>query len=141
LMNSVFDIGGGRPKVYFVALNRQLLSSFCYEGTEYEFNFSKPWTLPKTEFNSDETDTQIIWHVRQENKDAVMDVNITCEKKDMNLVNYEAPDGSKRHNRLWNGGNGVGNVKLYKKVKGGQLELIDDIAVGHIGCEYGEYDK
>ena len=31
-----------------------------------------------------------------------MITDITCEKKDMLLVNYEAPDGAKQHNRLWN---------------------------------------
>ncbi|MCD7744912.1 MAG: tocopherol cyclase family protein [Lachnospiraceae bacterium] len=40
LQNSVFDIGGGRPKIYFVPLNRILLGAFYYEGTSYEFNFS-----------------------------------------------------------------------------------------------------
>ena len=51
-------------------------------------------------------------------------------------MNYESPDGLKRHNRLWNGGNGVGTIKLYKKGK-----LIDDIRCENVGCEYGEYDK
>ncbi|KIR03901.1 hypothetical protein P261_02716 [Lachnospiraceae bacterium TWA4] len=32
LNNSVFDIGGGRPKVLGFALNRKLLSDFWYEG-------------------------------------------------------------------------------------------------------------
>lgn len=60
-------------------------------------------------------------------------------KKDMLFVNYEAPDGSKNHNRLWNGGNGTGIIKLYDK-KGEGLELVDEIEATHIGCEYGEYD-
>ncbi len=33
LENSVFDIGGGRPKVGPIALNRKLFSAFWYEGT------------------------------------------------------------------------------------------------------------
>ena len=37
-----------------------------------------------------------------------MITDVTCQKKDMLLVNYESPDGAKRHKRLWNGGNGVG---------------------------------
>ena len=138
LTDSVFDIGGGCPKVYFVALKRKLLSAFWYEGKPYEFNFSKFWTHTKTQFSSEETDSQIIWHVRQETTKAVMETEVTCEKKDMLLVKYESPDGMKRHNRLWNGGNGVGTVKLYEKKKG-KLVLIDDISVKHIGCEYGEY--
>jgi len=58
----------------------------------------------------------------------------------MLLVNYEAPDGSKRHNRLWNGGTGTGRLQLFEK-RSGQLELVDDILASSIGCEYGEYDR
>ena len=68
----------------------------------------------------------------------------------MLLVNYESPDGQKRHNNLWNGGNGVGQLKLYKKVltskdpESGKKsrfkwELVDDMEVYNIGCEYGTY--
>ena len=61
--------------------------------------------------------------------------DITCEKKDMLLVKYEAPTGEYRHTRLWNGGNGVGTVKLYRKGK-----LIDEVVCKNVGCEYGEFD-
>ena len=46
---------------------------------------------------------------------------------------------AKRHNRLWNGGNGYGTIRLYEKQLG-ELTLIDEIEATHIGCEYGEYD-
>lgn len=141
LENSVFDIGGGCPKVFGIPLRRKLLSDFWYEGKSYEFNFSKFWTICRTKFDCKETDTEIRWYVRQETTKYLMETFITCKKEDMLLVNYESPDGKKRHNRLWNGGTGTGNVKLLKKSFGGKLHLIDDITVNHIGCEYGEYDK
>ena len=139
LENSVFDIGGGRPKIYFVPLDRRLLGVFYYEGKEYDFNFSHVWLNVKTEFSFEEKAEEVIWHVRQENIHAVMETEVRCRKKDMLLINYEAPDGSKKHNRLWNGGNGVGTVRLFDKVDG-ILQLVDEIEVSHIGCEYGEYD-
>ncbi|MCR4579868.1 MAG: hypothetical protein K5681_05920 [Treponema sp.] len=141
LENSVFDIGGGRPKAFGIAMNRKLLSDFFYEGKSYEFNFSKFWTLCRTKFDCKESDDKIIWYVRQETVKAVMETSVECDKKDMLLINYEAPDGAKRHNRLWNGGNGRGIVKLYKKsgFAGHKLDLIDEIEAGHIGCEWGEY--
>ncbi|MCF0205945.1 MAG: hypothetical protein HUK15_00830, partial [Bacteroidales bacterium] len=138
LNNSVFDIGGGCPKVYFVPLQRKLLGEICYEGEVYEFNFSKFWTGSKTAFSYEETDDEILWHVRQECRKAVMETEVRCAKKDMLLVNYESPDGMKRHNRLWNGGTGVGVVKLWRKTNRG-LEIIDEIEARNIGCEYGEY--
>ena len=138
LSNSVFDIGGGRPKVYFVPLDRRLLGVFWYEGREFDFNFSKVHLHVKTTFSFDEAGDTVHWHVRQENTHAVMETEISCNKKDMLLINYEAPDGSKKHNRLWNGGNGWGTVRLYEK-QGEETVLIDEIECTHVGCEYGEY--
>ena len=138
LENSVFDIGGGRPKVYFVPLDRRLLGAFWYEGKEYDFNFSHVWLQVKTEFSFEEREEEVCWHVRQENIHAAMETEVHCRKKDMLLINYEAPDGSKKHNRLWNGGNGWGIVKLYDR-NGDHFELVDEIEATHIGCEYGEY--
>ncbi len=140
LKNSVFDIGGGRPKIYFVPLDRRLLGVFYYEGKEYDFNFSHVWLGVKTEFSFEELADEVVWHVRQENHHAAMETEVHCLKKDMLLVNYEAPDGSKKHDRLWNGGNGWGLIKLYDKIDGG-LQLVDEIEATHIGCEYGEYDE
>ncbi len=138
LKNSVFDIGGGCPRVFGIPLNRILLSDFWYEGKSYEFNFSKFWHLTHTCFDCRETDAQILWHVEQWNVKGKMVTDISCEKKDMLLVNYEAPNGKKRHNRLWNGGNGRGTVKLYRK-RGRAMELVDELLVENAGCEYGEY--
>ncbi len=139
LTNSVFDIGGGKPKIYCLPLDNKLLGAFYYEGRQYEFNFSKFWTVPRTVFSCRETEHSIVWHVRQENRHAIMLTDITCRKSEMLWVNYEAPDGRKRHNRLWNGGNGFGRIRLLEKRKNG-LVLIDDIDVRNAGCEYGEYD-
>ncbi|MBO6298968.1 MAG: hypothetical protein J6N53_08975 [Lachnospiraceae bacterium] len=136
LKNSVFDIGGGRPKIGPVALPRKLLSAFWYEGQSFEFNFSKFWTGTRTEFECKETDTQIVWQIEQSTWRNRMVTELVCDKADMLLVNYEAPNGKKRHNRLWNGGNGWGRVWLYRDGR-----LIDRIRVENAGCEYGEYDR
>lgn len=138
LSNSVFNIGGGRPKVFGVVLDRKLLGELWYEGEDYEFNFSKFWTGSKTKFDCEETEDEIHWHVVQTTWNTMLDTYITCKKKDMLNINYEAPNGTKCHNRLWNGGNGTGVLKLYKKL-GGKLVLIDEILAKNVGCEFGEY--
>ena len=140
LTDSAFDIGGGRPKIYFVPLDRRLLGVFYYEGKEYDFNFSHVWLNVKTTFFFRELADEVVWYVLQENVHAAMETEIRCRKKDMLLVNYEAPDGSKKHNHLWNGGNGYGTVRLYDKADG-RLALVDEIEATHVGCEYGEYGE
>ncbi len=124
--------------MYIVPLNQKLLGAMYYEGEEFDFNFSKFHESCHTQFHCEETAAEILWHVRQENRWAVMETEIRCTKAEMLLVNYEAPDGTKRHNRLWNGGNGHGLIKLWRK-NGNQLEPIDEIEATHVGCEYGEY--
>lgn len=138
LQNSVFEVDGGRPKVFGFALNRKLLGQFYYEGRDYEFNFSKFWTGSRTFFDCTETDTQILWKVTQTTFRTKMEAEIACNKEEMLLINHESPDGFKRHTRLWNCGNGFGTVRLYEKHRG-RWHLIDDMEAGSVGCEYGEY--
>ncbi len=138
LANSAFDIGGGRPKVFGMELDRKLLGAMYYEGEEMEFNFSKAWMNPKTKFDCYETETEVVWHIEQENSAYVMQTCIHCKKDEMLLVNYEAPDGTKKHNRLWNGGTGEGWIRLYKK-ENNEKVLIDVLNAKNVGCEWGEF--
>ena len=140
LSNSVFEVGGGRPKVFGLSLNRKLLGQFYYEGQDYEFNFSKFWTGSRTQFDCWETASQIQWHVTQTTFTARMEAEISCYKEEMLLINYESPDGYKRHTSLWNCGNGFGTVKLWRR-QGKDWVLIDDVHAESVGCEYGEYPQ
>lgn len=139
LENSVFDIGGGRPKVFGIPLNRKLLSNIWYEGQDLEFNFSKFWTVCRTKFDFKENANTVEWYVRQETTKAIFEITVECKKEDMLLINYESPDGKKRHNKLWNGGNGTGTLTIYKK-HFGKKEHLDTLKFANTGCEYGEYD-
>ena len=134
LDGSVFDIGGGRPKIGPVSLDRKLLSAFYIDGKEYEFNFSKFWTFCRTKFSCRETARLVIWKVEQRTLRDRVTVEITARKRDMLLIKYESPDGFRRHKRLWNGGNGWGTVQLWHDGK-----LVDRIHAENVGCEYGEY--
>ena len=139
LPDTALEIGGGRPKIGHLALDRKLLGELVYRGEPYEFNFSKLWTGSQTHFACHETDTHIVWHVEQETFTARLVTDITCPKDEMLLIRYEAPDGQARHTRLWNGGTGQGRVQLFER-DGFEWQLVDDLNVAHVGCEYGEYD-
>lgn len=138
LSNSVVETGGGRPKVFGVPLERKLLIGMYYEGKMYEYNFSKFWTGAKVAFEFSENKKYHKWTVNASNRDSIMELTLECDRDEMLLINYESPNGEKRHNRLWNGGAGFGEIKLYKK-QGKDKVLIDDIEIKNAGCEYGEY--
>lgn len=139
LNNSVVEFGGGRPKVFGLSLDRKLLGCFYYEGKMYEYNFSKIWTRSQIKFRFKEGGNVNIWEVIAYNQDSVMKLRLKCPVDEMLLINYEAPNGKKLHNKLWNGGTGYGEIKLYQK-KGRENILIDHIKFKNTGCEYGEYD-
>ncbi len=138
LENSVFDIGGGRPRVFGIALDGKLLGGLFLEGKEYDYNFSKIWTGARQRFSSWETEDKVYWKVWLENRKSLTQINVICPKKEMIQVNYVAPDGSKKHDRLWNGGTGKALIKVYEKKREG-LQLVDLIEAENVGCEYGEY--
>ena len=150
LTDSAFVIGGGRPKVGSRTLENQLMGAMWYEGEAFEFNFAKVWTLTKTKFKCKETKNHVVWRVVQETPMSKMCTEISCKKEEMLFANYETPDGEKRHDHLWNGGNGSGTIRLYRKHlrlkkdgdrKKWDWELVDEITVAHAGCEYGQYEK
>ena len=140
LMNSAFEIGGGRPQAFGVTFERKLLGCFNHEGTSYEFNFSKPWTGSTTSFDFSEGDDGMNrWHVEQETFTARLVTDISCPQSEMLFANYESPDGKLRHTRLWNGGTGTGRLQLFER-HNGEETLVDIVKTSHVGCEYGEYE-
>lgn len=144
LENTVFDIGGGCPKVGPIQINNTVLSALWYEGEPFEFNFSKFWTLTKTQIKMKETKDRLIWRITQETPIAKYAIQAQCPKNEMQKIRYESPDGAFRHKNLWNGGTGEAELKLYRKKVSlknkWEWELVDDMEAHHAGCEYGVYD-
>ncbi|WP_018885290.1 tocopherol cyclase family protein [Paenibacillus massiliensis] len=138
LDHSAVEVGGGRPKVFGIPLPRQILIGMYHEGTMYEYNFSKPLLRSRVTFDFEEGDKRHYWKVRASNHNSEFELELECPRDEMLLINYESPDGQKRHNRLWNGGTGYGEIRLYRKL-GGSKQLIDHIELRNAGCEYGEF--
>ncbi len=140
LQNSAVEFGGGRPKIYGLSLNRKILGGLYYEGRMFDYNFTRFWSRPKLDFSFKEGDHVNSWDVTAQNRESVLELHLECPVEEMLFINYEAPNGEKLHNRLWNGGTGYGTIKLYKK-RGKATQLLDHIEIKNTGCEYGEYSK
>ncbi len=138
LYNSAIEVGGGRPKVFGMPLDRKLLIGMYYEGRMYEYNFSKIFSKSEVDYSFQEGEEYNLWKVKAQNRNSSMSLKLKCPKDEMLLINYEAPNGKKLHNRLWNGGTGFGEIKLFRR-KGSIHVPIDHIEIKNVGCEYGEY--
>ena len=136
LNNTAFEAGGGKPKAFGISLPRKLLIGFYYEGKMYEYNFARFWNNVRVDFGFKEGKEVNEWFINCSNWNSKLELKLYCKRDEMLLFNYEAPTGKKLHTRLWNGGNGYGEIKLMKK----DGTLIDHVKIENAGCEYGEYD-
>ncbi len=138
LRNSAVEIGGGQPKILGVPLAKQLLACLNYEGRVYDYNFSRFWEGTHVTFAFDEGATENRWRVIATSPRSRMELDLVCSRADMLLMRYQAPDGARRHTRLWNGGTATGEIRLFDGPPD-RLVPVDTIRLGHAGCEYGEY--
>lgn len=95
-----------------------------FPWSQVSIPLNKPVHLTAGDCTCTETDTQILWKVTQTTFRAKMEVEIACNKEEMLLINYESPDGFKRHTRLWNCGNGFAPCACMKNGRAGGNSLM-----------------
>jgi len=85
-------------------------------------------------------DDRVEWNIDAWHGKAKVEIRFSCPRDTMLNVNYENPDGEKKHNQLWNGGYASGTVRLLER-RGGEWAEVDVLEGELGGCEYGEYDR
>ena len=138
LLRTSLDVGGGTSVLFGTRLPSKLLIAFYHEGELYEFNFSKLHTRPWQQFNVTLDETTMRWEILATTRKAKIEIDFSCPRSHMLLVNYENPAGEKNHNQLWNGGHASGIVNLYRRLNR-DYALIDSFDGELGGCEYGEH--
>ncbi len=111
--------------------SQKLYGGLCYEGKMQQYN--------QLSVDFEEGESKNLWRVKAENKKTVLILELSFLKNEMLFLNYEAPDGTKNHNRLWSGGDGRGSIEFYAKTKKGN-HMIDQFEIRNVGCEYGVID-
>ncbi|KXS14510.1 hypothetical protein M427DRAFT_145941 [Gonapodya prolifera JEL478] len=140
LTNSSLDCGGGRVLAAGIDLGQQILTSFWYEGTQYEYNFAK--LNSGVTFNVTETATDIKWSLTGINQKSKIVVNFSAPKTATIKIKYESPkDGLIKYPNLWNTGFAQGTIELYKGDLWGLFgwTLVDTIEGSMGGAEWGQY--
>ena len=142
LSDSVFTVIGGSATVGgMLELSEKLMTGLWYEGEPYEFNFSKFWTLTRTEFKVKERKRRVKWVLKQETPLQKIRIEISCEKGKMLDFSFFKPDGSGMSAPVHSGGDGSGSIRLYRKKVSlrnkWEWELVDVIDVNGAYCQYG----
>lgn len=135
LSSSCFDICGvfGKNKD-----SKNIQIFFHHQDKSYVFSNIGAFSKNKITFNFTQTADVGHWIISAQNNKYLMDVDVYCKKSDMLFNNYVNPQGLIPHKTLWSGGNGIGEIRLYKKIKK-SLEIIEQARIENCGCEYGAY--
>ena len=135
LDNSCFVVQGeyNSSLSVLLSLNGKDVTFNASKAKGYEINYGF------SQMPDDEDGVKYHWSVSVSNRSYVVDIDAYCDTKAMFLRDYECPDGNRKVLRLAGGGTGTGDLRLYKKIRK-NLELIEQVHVANIVCEYGNIE-
>jgi hypothetical protein len=137
LTDSCFLVTGCYSRFLRIHLKQKMIIFATVGGKEYEFNFSKFWRRTKITSKCVESGTSLHWTVSAHEHRYILDIDVFCNTEDMVLRSYETANEREELARILSGGNGTGELRIYRKVKK-NLELIEHARIRNVGCEYGE---
>lgn len=93
-----------------------------------------------TIMSEDDADEKLHWSVSVSNKYWIVDIDCYCLSRDMFVREFELPEGDKKTIKVLCGGNGYGEMKIYKRLKK-NIELIEQARIESSLCEYGREEE
>ncbi|MGP1602977.1 MAG: hypothetical protein ACTTGZ_00930 [Treponema sp.] len=99
--------------------------------------YSSMWEC--TQMPADADGEKLHWSVSFTNKKYVIDIDVYCSLSLLFLRSLELPEGERKVLKLLCGGNGTGEIRLYKKIKK-NIELIEHAHIANALCEFGKHE-
>lgn len=136
MTNSCFSLEG--------EVGGKLCASLLLDGERYtveNFGFFKRDSILHdcSHINDGANDEKVHWTVSIHKGKMVIDIDLYCSGKNMFVRDYEMPQGKRCLLRIL-GGNGSGEIRIYKKI-GKNLELLEHANVYDSICEYGQTEE
>lgn len=133
LTQSVFAVEG--------EYNGDLMFHVCLEGENLKFSYKKDRQFHECiEAPADEDGEKLHWTLSITEKNIVVDIDIFCKTKEMYVRDFEVPEGNRTLLKILSGGNGTGEIRVYKKTKQ-DLELLEHAHVANCLCEFGNAEE
>ena len=127
LPSSCFDLSG----TFYDEKHNSFNVFFCQQNQSYSFSSKNS----KIKCIYSENDEFCHWQITAENKKNLLDVDIFSRKRDMVPMKYMNSRGTITFEKFLSGGNGSGEIRLYKKVNR-TLEIMEHARVENCACEF-----
>ncbi|MCM1568651.1 MAG: hypothetical protein NC081_04300 [Roseburia sp.] len=135
LKYSALAVDGCCPRLLCFPLRPRLTLQLTYTGEDFCFSFTRPRLRSRIKWRKKETGKRFIWHLKAQNKKAVLKLSMNCLKKNMMPLHYESPTGRRRKAPLYASGSGMGTLELYRMAPEG-LQWIDTLYIENALCEF-----
>ena len=138
LFDSSFSIQGNfENKVSFMGVFEGSEIMFCANSRKR--SYSTVWNCSQTPESDTKSENRLHWSVSINNKNWVIDVDLYCRIDELYDRKLELPEGERRILNVIQGGTGVGEIKLFKRVKK-TLEQIEYAKITKAVCEFGHIE-
>lgn len=135
LRHSALAVDGCSPRFFFFPMRKKLLLQLTYTGEDFNFGFS-PFALSRCLWETKSTKKRLIWHLKAQNKNAIIKLSASCTKKQLLPFRYESPEGVIDKTPILGGSALTGTIRLYRRLPGGCVELVDTLHMEQGFCEY-----
>lgn len=112
--------------------------SFSADQTDRDYTVI--WDCSQVPESEDSDFQNLHWSVSVTSKEWVLDIDIFCNLKALTNRNLELPEGKRTVLNIVQCGSGVGEIKLYKKLKN-SLEQIEYAKTESSFCEFGKKES
>ncbi len=136
MMNSCFSLEG--------EFGGNLCATLILEGEKYSIDnfsfFRRDSIIHDCSQMADGSDGEKVhWSVSIHKGKMVIDIDLYCNGKDMFVRDYEMPQGKRCLLKIL-GGNGTGEIRIYKKIRK-NLELLEHANIYEAICEFGQVEE
>ena len=90
--------------------------------------------------NENPEENLLHWSASLNSKDWVIDIDVFCKIRELINRTIELPEGKRQVLNLLEGGNGTGELKLYKHI-GNTLEQIEHATLTKVFSEFGHIEE
>lgn len=111
---------------------------FCADSSKRQY--STVWNCVQAPEGNDVSENKLHWSVSINSKLWVIDVDIYCKINELYNRELELPDGGRKILNEVQGGTGVGEIKLFKRIKN-TLEQIEYAKIVKAVCEFGHTEE
>lgn len=116
-------------------------NSFALYSEIGDIKLARPRVKNNPNFGCVAMDNKLHWTVSVAYRQYLLDIDVFCDSREMAIRSYICPSNAKSELQVLGGSSGTGELRLYRRIKKRNLELIEHATLHDVRCEFGGQDR